>query len=328
MERTLQSFKRQDVPSELLLGPSISRLYLDLLCDWIVVIAACYLMYNTSAYLYPIWAIIIAGRLHAFGVILHDVCHMNLHNKTIHMRILEIFSGYIIGKSANAMAYHHIRHHRDTLKDNDPYYNINKKCIGIVRFWLTMKKGLFFVPFWIARTFFAPFALVFPKLRNPYGRIFLQDVSGKDLSKDREILTCIYEDLPIMAFHCALYYLALTRFEFLIYCYYLVIPAGGVFCIYRLLIEHEYNIVQDRSVYTMIESTFDHHMNFFERFFVGPHNIGYHCLHHIHPHVGLHNLPKLRQWYLDNSKQYQEKYLNPVKLTWRQDLFGGIHQEK
>ncbi|MBY0414276.1 MAG: hypothetical protein K2Q18_08925, partial [Bdellovibrionales bacterium] len=109
-ERVLQSFKRQDVPSDLLIGADIFRLYVDLLCDWIVVILSAYLMFHTSFYLYPVWAIIIAGRLHAFGVILHDVCHMNLQIKTIHMRILEIFSGYIIGKSANAMAYHHIRH--------------------------------------------------------------------------------------------------------------------------------------------------------------------------------------------------------------------------
>lgn len=163
MERTLQSFKRQDVPSEFLIGPSIFRLYLDLAFDWAVVIVSCYLMMNTTAYLYPLWAMIIAGRLHAFGVILHDVCHMNLNKKTIHIRILEIFSGYIIGKSANAMAYHHIRHHRDTLKDNDPYYNINKKCIGITRFWLTMKKGLFFCSFLDCSHIFCSFRTTFPQ---------------------------------------------------------------------------------------------------------------------------------------------------------------------
>ncbi|MBC7714148.1 MAG: fatty acid desaturase [Rhizobacter sp.] len=327
MERTLQSFKRQDVPSELLTGPDISRLYFDLVCDWIVVISSAYLMYVTPYWLYPLWAVIIAGRLHAFGVILHDLCHMNLNKKTLNIRILEIFSGYIIGKSANAMAYHHIRHHRDTLKDNDPYYNINKKCIGIVRFWLAMKKGLIFVPYWIMRTYFAPFALMFPDFRTTWARIFLQDVSGKNLSHDKEVITCAKEDIPIMLFQSLLFYLAVTRFDFLFYCYYYVIPAGGVFCIYRLLIEHEYNIVKDRSVYTMIESTFDHHTSVVEKIFVGPHNIGFHCVHHIHPSVGLHHLPKLRDWYLSNSLQYQEKYQTPVKLGWKQDLFGGIHKE-
>jgi fatty acid desaturase len=285
-------------------------------------------MHVTHYLLYPIWAIIIAGRMHAFGVILHDLSHMNLSKKTLKIRILEIFSGYFIGKSANAMAYHHIRHHRDTLKDNDPYYNINKKCIGLVRFWLTLKKGLFFVPFWITRTFFAPIALCIPSFRTFWARIFLQDVSGKDLSNDQEVITCAKEDLPIMVFHIMLLYLTFTRFEFLIYCYYFVIPAGGVFCIYRLLIEHEYNVVTNRSVYTMIESTFDHHTNAIEKILIGPHNIGFHCVHHIHPNVGLHSLPNLRDWYLKNSKQYQDKYLIRKKLNWKQDLFGGINQEE
>lgn len=325
MTRTVQTFKRQDVPPELLIGPNFFKLYRDLICDWLIILTSAYLMYITPYYLFPLWGAIIAGRLHAFGVIIHDISHMNLAHKTLNMRILEVLSGYIIGTSANAMAYHHMRHHRDTLKDNDPYYNINKKCIGIVRFWLAMKKGLFFVPFWVTRSLLAPWALIFPKLRNPYARIFLQDVSKKDLTHDQEVITCLWEDIPIMLFHIALLCFAYFEFNFLFYCYYALAPVAGVFCIYRLLIEHEYNIVKDRSVYTMIESTFDHHMNFFERFFIGPHNIGFHCVHHIHPNVGLHYLPKLRNWYLLNSIQYQEKYLKPKKLSWREDLFGGIH---
>ncbi len=327
MQITLETFKRQDVPSELIKATKLSRLAVDLIWDWFVIILCSILMFKTTYYLYPLWGILIAGRLHAFGVILHDLCHMSLKNKNWKIRVLEVFSGYIIGSSANAMAYHHIRHHRDTLKEQDPYFNINKKCVGIVRFWLTMKKGLFFVPFWISRSFMAPFALLFPKLRTPYARFFLQDVSKKDLSLDEEVITCAKEDLPIMLFHIALFYLAFFQFEPLIYIYYFIMPVSGVFCIYRLLIEHEYNIVKDRSVYTLIESTFDHHMTFFSRFFIGPHNIGYHSIHHIHPQVGLHYLDDLQKWYLEHSKQYQAKYLNPKKLTWKQDLFGGIYNE-
>ena len=326
MERTLETFKRLDVPSELLLPSNLYRLTLELLFDWAVITACAFMMMQTSYYLYPLWALIIAGRLHALGIILHELSHFNLNKKTLQLRLLEIFSGYVIGSSANAMAYHHMRHHRDTLKDNDPYYNINKKCIGVTRFWLSLKKGLFFVPFWIVRSFVSPFALIFPKLRTPYARIFLQDVSGKDRSKSLEVLNCIYEDLPILLFHSVLLYLTLTYFEFLLYAYYFVIPMAGVLCIYRLLVEHEYDIVQDRSVYTIIESTFDHHLGILDRLLIGPHNIGYHSIHHIHPNVGLHHLPQLQKWYLKNSKQYQEKYLSPFKWSWREDLFGGVNR--
>ena len=325
MSIVLESFKRQDVPSDLLRPVNLNYLALDLIWDWFIIGFFSFLILNTNYYFYPLWGVIIAGRFHALGVIVHDLCHMNLKHKSLKFRVLEIFSGYIIGTSANAMAYHHIRHHRNTLKEQDPYYNINKKCIGVVRFWLTLKKGLFFVPFWITRSFVAPFALLFPKLRTPYARIFLQDISKTDLSSDEEVISCAKADLPIMIFHSLFFYLAFFQFESLIYLYYFIMPVSGMFCIYRLLIEHEYDIVKDRSVYTMIESTFDHHMSFLEKWFIGPHNIGFHSIHHIHPQVGHHYLKSVRNWYLTHSKQYQEKYLHPKKLSWKQDLFGGIH---
>lgn len=326
MERVLQSFKRPDVPKELLAGPSVPTLFFYVFFDWAIIIAASILMLNTTAYLYPLWVIIIAGRLHGLGVVLHELCHMNTNKKTFSVRILEVLSGYIIGSSANAMAYHHIPHHRNTLRDNDPYYKINKKCTGLRRFFLSITKGMFFVPFWLTRTIVAPFALMFAKVRTPYARIFMQDVSKTDLSQSREVILCAKEDIPILLFHLLLLYLTITKFEFLIYCYYLVIPVAGIFCIYRLLIEHEYDIVENKSTYSMIECTFDHHTNLIERCFIGPHHIGHHCMHHIHPKAGLHVLPKLKKWYLENSKQYQRKYLAPQRPTWKEELFGGIHK--
>lgn len=268
----------------------------------------CYLIYTTPTLFYPIWILVIAGRLHGFGVLLHDLSHLNLKDKSIKMRILEVLTGYIIASSANAMAYHHIRHHRHTLMANDPYFDLNKKCSGFERIVLTFKKGLFFVPFWMARSYLSPFALLFPRLRNFYGRIFLQDVSGEDLTNSAEIKTCLLEDIPIACFHLALLFLTIFKYSFLFYYYYVAIFPAGVFCIYRLLIEHEYDLVPNKNVYTMIESTYDHHMSFFDRILIGPRNIGFHCMHHIHPNVGLHALPRLQKWYLENSEQYKQKY--------------------
>lgn len=327
MQRTLETFKRQDVPTELLTPPTLSQIAQTLFVDWIIIFTCSFLIFFSPIYLYPLWIMIISGRLHAFGVITHELSHMNLKNKSWKIRLIEIFSGYFIGTSANAMAYHHIRHHRETLTELDPYYNINKKCSGLIRFWLTFKKGLFFVPFWILRSFVAPFALLIPKIRTTYARVFLQDISNKDLTYDKEVITCLKEDLPIMLFHIILICLAFFRFEFLIYTYYWALPISGVFCIYRLLIEHEYNIIEGRSVYSLIESTFDHHLHFIDRIFIGPHNIGYHSIHHIHPQVGYRHLPELQNWYLENCMQYQEKYLNPIKRTWRQDLLGGVYSD-
>jgi fatty acid desaturase len=306
-QRTVETFKRSDVPKNLLVGPSLKHLAMYTAIDWAIVIACWALMFNTSAYLYPIYALIIAGRFHAFGVTLHDLSHMGIKKKTIAHRIFETLLGYPIGTTINAMAYHHNRHHRDTLLVTDPYYKINKKCTKTQRFFLTFKKGILFAPFWICRGLYGTLSYFIPSMRTSYGRIFLQDVSGKDLTNHKEVIECAKEDIGQLIFHILLAALTL-KFDAIIYAYYLVMPIGGILCIYRLLIEHEYDIVENRTVYTMIDSTFDHHLNLWGAMLFAPRNIGYHCMHHIHPLVGLHKLPELRTWYLENCSVYKQRY--------------------
>lgn len=309
MKRKLNSQKRSDVPREYLKSADINFLLRKSFIDWGIV-AACWLgMFLSSVYLWPIFLIIIGGRIHAFGVIIHDLTHLNFSPKTFKIRLIEVLMGYPIGTTVNAMAYHHLRHHRNTLLETDPYFNYNKKCKSIDRILLTLKKGPLLPYFWIIRSLVGFVGVFLPQIRTAYAKIFLQDISGKDLSRSKEVITCCKEDVPQAIFHILLLVLALN-FPFIFYGYYLPLFIGGTFCIYRLLIEHEYDIVEDKSVYTMIECTFDHHTHWFSRMFLGPHNIGYHCMHHIHPKVGLQHLPRLRDWYLKNSPQYEEKYQN------------------
>jgi fatty acid desaturase len=306
-ERILKSFKRSDVPRELLGGADIKKLYQYTAIDLGIIIICWYLMFNTPAYLYPLWGIIIAGRFHAFGVILHDLAHMNVKNKNWKWRILEILIGYPIGTTINAMAYHHNRHHRNTLMDNDPYFKINKKCSTAKRVILAFGKGIIFVPFWITRSYVGTIATYVPALRPFYAKIFLQDVNQEDWANHAETIECCREDRWQALFHTIL--IALTfKYEAILYGYYYLMPIGGIFCIWRLLVEHEYDIVEDRSIYTMIECTFDHHLDFVGQILFAPRNIGYHCMHHIHPAVGLHNLPKLRTWYLENCYSYAKQF--------------------
>ena len=326
-ERRVLSFKRSDVPLELLGPPNLNYLLNLAFIDWSLILVFSFAIFHTPVFSYPLWLILIAGRIHGLGVICHELSHLPLKQKSFKVRLLEVLTAYPIATSADAMAYHHIRHHRNTLLNNDPYFNINKKCSGLVRFWLTFKKGLFFVPFWIFRSVLALFATWIPALRNPYARIWLQDVSGQDLRNDEEVKRCIREDHFVFFFHASLFLLSF-KFEPIRYCYYFALPAAGVFCIYRLLIEHEYDIVDNRSVYTMIDSTFDHHMGLWGKLFFGPHNIGYHCMHHIHPQVGLQYLPGLRNWYMQNVSKYARHYTNRKDWSLRDDLFGSLNPPK
>ena len=310
--RKLISQQSNDVPKELLQRPNLRVLYSYAIFDWSIIILCSWLMMNTSYFFYPLWILIIAGRIHGLGVVVHDLTHIQFRNKSFAFRVLEIITGYPIGSTVNAMAYHHLRHHRNTLLESDPYFNYNKKCSSLEQFILTFKKGPLFVPFWYVRSLIGSLAFYIPAMRNSYAKIFLQDISNKDLTNSEEIKRCCKEDRYLLIFVIALIFLV-SQFSLVFYSFIVAIPVAGVLCIYRLLMEHEYDIVEDRTVYTIAECTSDHHLRFFDKWFFGPHDIGYHCMHHIHPSVGVHRLRELRAWY-DKNKLFDKANISLENL--------------
>ena len=320
MNHKLETLKRSDVPKELLKSPSIRHLFSFLFFDWIIIILSSIMMFRTPNYLYPFWILIIGGRLHGLGVILHDLTHVPYRkNKSWKLRLLEIFAGYPIASTVNAMGYHHLRHHRNTLFKTDPYFSYNKKCSDFDKFILTFKKGPLFVLFWILGGFIGSMAYYIPHLRGPYARLFLQDISKSDLKNNAEVIECCKEARYQSIFHLLLFGLAL-KFNSIFYAYYMALPVAGILCIYRLLIEHEYDIVEDKKIYTILECSFDHHTSLFGRMLIAPHHIGYHCMHHLHPSVGVHALESLSKWYLANSRHYAEIYGDKEQIK----LLGSV----
>lgn len=296
---TGQILTRSAIPSKYLEKPRNTALLRYALEEWGLLGIS-----FTGLVLGPLWLkaiclIVFGGRLHALGVIVHDISHQSLRKKTPLMRVVEIMTGYLIGTTANAMAYHHNRHHRHVNTSQDPYFKLNKKCGPIKRIFMTIGKGSLLPYSWLLRAAFAPVAHMLPGLRTIYGRVFLQDVSGKDLSDHPEILSCIKEDYYLLAFHSLLLTLAFTALPVL-KVYYLCLPLAGMFCIYRLLIEHEYEVQDSTSMVSIIGTTFDHHNSWPWRVFLTPRHIGYHIAHHLHASAALETLPEIREWYLQN----------------------------
>jgi fatty acid desaturase len=153
------------------------------------------------------------------------------------------------------------------------------------------------VPFWTVRGPYGLLALLFPRMRNSYGRVFLQDRSGQDLTHSPELLTCAREELGQVLFQATVAALACFRCELVLYYYLIPAAVTGLFAGYRVLMEHDYVRVTDRKLSTIIATTTDHNLGPFGRVFFAPRNIGYHIVHHLHPQVALENLPALRLWY-------------------------------
>jgi fatty acid desaturase len=162
------------------------------------------------------------------------------------------------------------------------------------------------VPFWTVRTWFGLAAWLVPGVRNTYGRVFLQDKSGKDLTHSAEVMTCGREELGQIGFQVPMlvaFWLAPVPF---LLAYGIPVTLSGLLAAWRLLVEHRYTPTQDRRIETILATTNDHQIGRWTRWLLAPRRIGYHVVHHIHPAVGLRHLPALREWYQANHPDYPE----------------------
>ena len=48
---------------------------------------------------------------------------------------------------------------------------------------------------------------------------------------------------------------------------------------------------------------------FIEKFFIAPHNVGYHLEHHLYPGVPYYNLPKLHQLLMERGNYKEEAHI-------------------
>ncbi|MCB9742737.1 MAG: fatty acid desaturase [Alphaproteobacteria bacterium] len=284
-------------PPELLGRTALDRLLRDAVLDWAGIVACWVAMSHSPAWLYPLWALLAASRIHGLGVILHEACHMPLRQMRWKARLLELLAGYPLASTIAAMRYHHLRHHRDSCMAQDPYAkpDLRGRPLLHAALWL---RTLLILPAWTVRGFLGSLAVFIPALRAPYAKGLLQDRSGRDdLDRSPEVLACARAELPQALAHALLIAAAIAWPAPVLL--YFVLPAAvaSLLCGWRLLEEHSYVAVHDRRLGSILASTRDHNTDWLGQLLFAPHNIGYHVAHHVHPQVAQENLPALSAWY-------------------------------
>lgn len=299
---------RRDVPHDLLAPASIDSLVRMTIEEWVMIAVLLTAIALAPWWAYPALAFLLAGRFHALGVVLHDLTHMPLRGKTVGARFVEIFCGYPIASTLNAMRYHHLRHHRDSGMETDPYYKDGEQTV----FWwsINIARGLILVPFWTTRAYLGSVAYFVPGLRNVYAHVFLQDKTSADLRNSREVIDCTRADIGQALFQTALLAVTVAWPTTMAWFYIVPIEVTGVLSARRVLIEHNYERVADRKLDTIIATTNDNHLGLLGAMALAPRNIGFHIVHHIHPQVSLRALPKLRAWY---ESKHPEIYPPPAR---------------
>lgn len=302
-DRTAQNPRKQ-VPRALIERATPARLIRYALTDWLVVAALWLAMSRSPPELYPLWALLVAGRLHSLGVILHDAIHLPLRSGAWGLRGVELLAGFPLASTLAAMRYHHLRHHRDNGMATDPYFKPGVEERPLL-WWLIWLRHLLLLPHWTVRGPFGLLAWLVPGLRTPYARVFLQDRSGRNLERDPEVLACARAELGQVLFQTSVVVLGILAPSEVLYGY--VIPAviAGLLAGRRVLMEHRYVPAPDRRLETILRTTRDHGLGFFGALLLAPRNVGCHVVHHLHPQAGLHRLPMLRSWYLEHVPEYR-----------------------
>ena len=147
------NWKRADVPAALLRKSTLNELLRIAITDWLWIATFLILMWNVPQNWMPVFMILVAGRIHGLGVVLHDATHLPLRGKNGRVRLLELLSGFPVGSTLNAMRYHHIRHHRDSGMMSDPYFiaGLRGRPWMYALVWL---RHIMLAPFWIFRSFY------------------------------------------------------------------------------------------------------------------------------------------------------------------------------
>ena len=263
------------------------------LFDWLVIGLGWALIVAAEATVVrAVGVVIVASRLHALGVILHDACHRRGHRKTAAWWAVEALAGWPIASTIEAMRYHHLRHHRNAGMRTDPYRHPLLERGRWAHALLALRGAL--LPFWwTLRAFVAPLALLVPSLRTLYGRAFLQDRSGSDLREHPELLRCARADLVQAAAHCAAG-AAIVALELpFVSCYLVPWMLGGIMNANRVIIEHAPAENHDRTLATVLATTRDHDFGWLANALLYPHRIGLHQAHHFAPTAAFVHLPRV-----------------------------------
>ncbi|MGZ5234109.1 MAG: fatty acid desaturase family protein [Burkholderiales bacterium] len=283
-------------PPELIAPARLARIMRYALCDWAAIAAIVCTLWLGPAWLYPLGALVLAGRFHALGVVLHDACHMSPRPRGSQRWLLDVVAGYPIATNVDAMRFHHLRHHRASGTPQDPYFKPGVSHDALQR-QLARLRAVLLVPAWIVRGFFGSVALHVPALQDSYARILMQDRSGRPMRGNSELLQCLRQEPKQALFFVGIGVLA-WYYPTPVAAYYLApLVLAGVLNVNRVVVEHVHVPCTDQRPETVAATTVTHDWGALGKLVLFPRNIGFHTVHHLHPRAALECLPALDRHY-------------------------------
>lgn len=258
----------------------IHRHSLAMAFDWMVIFAtiyACIQYFNPLTYILAV--IIIGARMHALAILMHDATHYRfLKNRKMSDLITNVLTMYPLFTAIEIYRQNHLRHHKHLNTEHDPdwvaklgkreftFPKTKKEFIITVLSYFVLYQGIMDA-IWFLRRFGSPEAKSASKSGNSKARVLFYIV--------------LFTVLTIVG-------------GWKYYLLFWVIPYLSTFFMFqyiRSVAEHYGELAYDN----LLNSTRTVKTTFLERFFIAPHQVGYHLEHHLYPGVPFYNLPKLHQ---------------------------------
>ena len=268
------------------------RTALAIAFDWAVIAAAIAVSsWAASPFVYVFAVLVIAGRMHALGIIIHEFAHYRfIADKKRSDLIGDIVLAWPLGTTVDAYRKNHLAHHRYTNTDQDPDWTVK---FGTQHFTFPQR--------W-------QYALA-----NVIGYLILVN-SYRDLksifsrlNKDQDKLPRDYR-LKRLAFYVVVLGIIGLFGAWKGLLLYWIVPYFTVLLLLLYLrsvaehfgsMDYDSELGSSRTVYP----------HFWEKAFLAPHNVNYHLDHHLYPSVPFYNLPKLHALLLGNEQYRRDAHI-------------------
>jgi fatty acid desaturase len=274
--------------------PSLAQTFLAILSDWAWVLAATSLVYFHSLWWIPIALLVIGSRQRALVVLTHDASHFLLaKNRYLNDVVANTFLCFPMLKSLKYYRAVHLPHHMnlgDEEHDTDYLHDPEAMKKGWVHVYL---KYLLSYDFWVI----AELKQTFSKISNRH--ILLLSIWWGTVLCGLAGLV----NISFAATFFALWFLSRAIMYHVITNFIIISDHHGLF------------------PGTILDYTRNHPSSGLVRWFIHPHNNGFHLAHHLAPFVPFYNLDKARKllqgWDRYDRAQQCETYFMGEKSVVR-----------
>lgn len=250
--------------------------------------------------LYFVAILIIGARMHALAILMHDATHFRfLKNRKWNDFITNVTTMYPLFLTIENYRDNHLKHHQNLNTDEDPDW-VSK--MGRSEFTFPQTKWDFI------RQVLSYFLLV-QGVKDAIWFISRFNMLGGK-KKNKKATSPVWK----IGFYLSLVVILTVSGGWLYFLLYWIVPYFSTFLMFQYIrsvsehfgeMEYDHLLTATRTVKT----------NILERFFIAPHNVGYHIEHHLYPGVPYYHLPQLHNLLMETDVYAQRAHLTKGYLS-------------